>query len=194
MARATLDDGTAWAARALRAAGTPPEVAQCVARALVAAEADGLSGHGLARLPTYCGMVRSGKVNAIAVPTATWPRPGVLAIDAERGFAYPAIEIALKELPAAARAQGIALAAIRRSGHAGAIGHHVERLAEAGLVALMLANTPEAIAPWGGSRAVFGTNPIGFAAPLSGRPPVVVDLALSKVARGSVVAARAASR
>ena len=37
-------------------------------------------------------------------------------------------------------------AAIRRSNHCGAAGLHVERLAEEGLVALLLANTPEAIA------------------------------------------------
>jgi (2R)-3-sulfolactate dehydrogenase (NADP+) len=57
-------------------------------------------------------------------------------------------------------------------------------------VALFFANTPEAIAPWGGTRAVFGTNPIAFAAPLEGRAPVVIDLALSKVARGNIVAAK----
>ncbi len=55
---------------------------------------------------------------------------------------------------------------------------------------MFFANTPEAIAPWGGTRAVFGTNPIAFAAPLEGRAPVVIDLALSKVARGNIVAAK----
>jgi (2R)-3-sulfolactate dehydrogenase (NADP+) len=37
---------------------------------------------------------------------------------------------------------------------------------------------------------VFGTNPIAFAAPLEGRHPAVVDIALSKVARGSIAAAK----
>jgi (2R)-3-sulfolactate dehydrogenase (NADP+) len=124
------------------------------------------------------------------VPHVTQPRPGVLAIDAACGFAYPAIDIAIERLPAIAREQGIAAAAIARSNHAGACGRHVERLAEQGLVALFFANTPEAIAPWGGTRAVFGTNPIAFAAPLDGRAPVVIDLALSKVARGNIVAAK----
>jgi (2R)-3-sulfolactate dehydrogenase (NADP+) len=55
---------------------------------------------------------------------------------------------------------------------------------------MMFANTPAAIAPWGGAQAVFGTNPIAFACPLPGRAPVVVDLALSKVARGNILAAR----
>jgi (2R)-3-sulfolactate dehydrogenase (NADP+) len=69
-------------------------------------------------------------------------------------------------------------------------GHHVEKLAEQGLVAMLFANTPAAMAPTGGKVAVYGTNPIAFAAPLQGRAPVVVDLSLSKVARGNLVAAR----
>jgi (2R)-3-sulfolactate dehydrogenase (NADP+) len=81
-------------------------------------------------------------------------------------------------------------APIRRSHHCGAAGHVVERLAEEGLVALIFANTPAAIAPWGGSRGVFGTNPIAFSCPLEDAPPIVVDLSLSKVARGNVLAAK----
>jgi (2R)-3-sulfolactate dehydrogenase (NADP+) len=54
----------------------------------------------------------------------------------------------------------------------------------------MFANTPAAIAPWGGAKAVFGTNPIAFACPLPGKPPIVVDLSLSKIARGNILAAK----
>src|SRR3954453_4298751 len=170
--------------------GCGADNAQSVARALVAAEADGLKGHGLSRIPTYLQMVRSGKIDGIARPSSTRPRPGVLAIDAANGFAYPAIDLAVAELPALAAAQGIATASIRRSNHCGETGLPCEALARKGLVALLFANTPGAMAPWGGRRPVFGTNPIAFAAPLQGREPVVVDLALSRVARGPIVAAR----
>jgi (2R)-3-sulfolactate dehydrogenase (NADP+) len=85
---------------------------------------------------------------------------------------------------------GIAAAAIRRSHHCGVAGHPVERLAEKGLVALLFANTPAAMAPWGGRIGVFGTNPIAFAAPLASGAPIVVDLSLSKVARGNILAAK----
>ncbi len=54
----------------------------------------------------------------------------------------------------------------------------------------MFVNTPSAIAPWGGSKAVFGTNPIAFACPLPGRAPLVIDLSLSKVARGNIMTAK----
>jgi len=129
-------------------------------------------------------------VDGFATPRVSNPRPAVLAIDAAHGFAFPALDAAVAALPDLTRNQGIAAAPIRRSHHCGAAGHPVERLAEHGLLALMFANTPAAIAPWGGSRAVFGTNPIAFACPLPGRAPIVVDLSVSTAARGNILAAK----
>jgi (2R)-3-sulfolactate dehydrogenase (NADP+) len=186
----SIAEAEALVAGALVRSRTSPENAAIVASALVAAEADGLKGHGLSRVPTYAAQARVGKVDGFAKPDLARPRPAVLAVDAAHGFAYPAIGLAVAELPEVAREQGIAAAAIRRSHHCGAAGHPVERLAEAGLAAILFANTPAAIAPWGGSVGVFGTNPIAFACPLADRPPVVVDLSLSKVARGNILAAK----
>ena len=190
MATLSLDEAHELVAQALMRCRTSADNAGAVARALVAAEADGLKGHGLARVPSYAAQAKVGKVDGFATPSLARPRPGVIAIDAANGFAYQAIDAAVAALPQSARANGIAAASIRRSHHCGVVGHPVERLAEEGLVALMLANTPAAIAPWGGSRGVFGTNPIAFACPLPERPPIVVDLSLSKVARGNILAAK----
>jgi (2R)-3-sulfolactate dehydrogenase (NADP+) len=186
----SLEDARKLVAQALMRCRTGPDNAAAVARALVAAEADGLKGHGLARVPSYAAQAKIGKVDGFAAPSLSRPRPAVIAIDAGNGFAYPALDAAIAALPQAAHATGLAAASIHRSHHCGVAGHSVERLAEDGLVALMLANTPAAIAPWGGSRGVFGTNPIAFACPLPDRPPIVVDLSLSKVARGNILAAR----
>jgi len=164
--------------------------ARSVTRALIAAEMDGLKGHGLSRAPMYAAQAKVRKIDGTARPAVTRPRPGLIAIDAGYGFAFPAIELAEAELGKAARGQGTAAAAIRNSSHCGAAGHPVERLASAGLVALMFVNTPGAMAPWGGSKALFGTNPIAFACPLAGRAPLVIDLSLSKVARGNVMTAK----
>ncbi|MCZ8044514.1 MAG: Ldh family oxidoreductase [Beijerinckiaceae bacterium] len=190
MTRVSFERAEARLTDIFAAAGASPANAASVAWALVMAEADGLKGHGLSRVPTYLAMLKSGKIDGQVVPKASRPKPGVLAIDAGHGFAYPAIDLAIAEIPDLARDQGIVAAPIRRSNHCGAAGLHVERLAEQGLVALLFANTPGAIAPWGGSKPVFGTNPIAFAAPLAGREPVVIDMALSKVARGPIVAAK----
>ena len=176
-------------AGALERAGTAVSTAACVARALVAAEIDGQKGHGLSRVASYAAQVRSGKVEGQATAFARQTRAGTIAIDAGHGFAYPALDLAVARLPALARDAGIAAAGIFRSHHAGALGLVAERLAEAGLVALVLANTPSAMAPWGGRRALLGTNPIAFAAPRADASPLVIDLALSEVARGKILAA-----
>src|SRR5260370_5728582 len=110
-------------------------------------------------------------------------------IDVANGFAFPAIDLAVERLPGLASTIGIAGAGFVRSHHFGVVGRHVERLAEAGLVALAFGNTPRAIAPWGGRRALFGTSPLAFAAPHRKAPPIVIDMALSQVARGKILTA-----
>ncbi|WP_414896523.1 Ldh family oxidoreductase [Rhodovulum sp. YEN HP10] len=181
-------EAEALIARILEASGTSARNARSVARALVAAEIDGQAGHGFSRVASYAAQAGSGKVTGAACPVAV--RAGArVDIDARNGFAYPAIDLAIAELTEMAPEYGIAMAAISRSHHCGQLGAHVERLAEAGVAALMVANTPKAMAPWGGRAALFGTNPIAFAAPRPGHPPLVIDLSLSKVARGKVMAA-----
>ena len=176
-------------AAALEASSTSPANAQSVAAALTLAEIDGKKGHGLSRVPSYAGQAKSGKVQGQVSPSMSRPKPGVLAIDAGHGFAYPAFDLMLNELPSITRDQGIAMAGVYRSHHYGVAGHHVEKAADQGMVALLFGNTPVAMAPWGGKTALFGTNPIAFAAPIAGQPPLVIDLATSKVARGNIMAA-----
>lgn len=178
------------ARRALAAAGAAPAQAEPTARALVAAEAAGQGGHGLSRVPSYAAQLRTAKVRGDAAPRLAQAAPALLRVDAGHGFFYPAFDLAMPELAARARAQGIAAAAIHRSHHFGVAGQHCERLAEAGLVAFVFGNAPKALAAWGGAAPMLGTNPIAFAAPVPGAAPLVIDLALSTVARGKILAAR----
>lgn len=183
----TLDDAVDLIRRALLAAKVSDQVAASVAEALVAAEAEGQVGHGFSRLGDYVAQVRSGKINGSARITTTAVRPGSLLTDADRGFAYPALDSALDAgLPVAAEL-GIAIMAVANSHHCGALSVQVEKIARAGLIGIMVANSPKAIAPWGASRPLFGTNPIAFACPRADAAPLVIDLSLSKVARGKVM-------
>ena len=186
----TIPEAEALVTAALMRCNTGAANAAIVARALVAAEADGLKGHGLSRVPSYAAQAKIGKVDGQATPRVEHVTPALIRVDAAFGFAYPALDAAVAALIAAAPMMGIAAAAVRRSHHCGVAGHHVERLAEAGLVGMLFANTPSAMAPWGGKSAVFGTNPIAFACPLPGEAPIVIDMSLSKVARGNILAAK----
>lgn len=175
--------------KALTRHNTESSNASKVAAALLAAEIDGLSGHGLSRLPSYCAQSASGKVNGYAVPEVSQVSAAAVRVDAQQGFAYPAMELAINELETLLPMTGIATAAVTNSHHCGAAGYHVESLAQKGFIGLLFANTPKAIAPWGGQHGLFGTNPIAFAVPRQNQPPLVIDLALSKVARGKIMVA-----
>ena len=174
---------------ALQKHQTSTENAKEVADALICAEIDGQSGHGLSRVPSYILQLSSGKVDGNAKPTIVGSNGAVIRIDAKNGFAYPALSLAIKELVSCSKKYGIAVASISHSHHFGQAGRHVERLAESELIGLMFGNTPKAIPPWGGSKALYGTNPIAFSVPRSKTPPLVIDLSLSKVARGKVMMA-----
>jgi (2R)-3-sulfolactate dehydrogenase (NADP+) len=110
------------------------------------------------------------------------PRPATVVVDAGNGFCHPAFEAGLNPLVDAARTCGVGVLAIAHSYSAGVLGWFVERLAEHRLVALMFANSSSLMAPAGGVRPFFGTNPIAWAAPRRDGPPVVADLSSSAVA------------
>lgn len=186
----SLAEAEALIAAALRASRVSEAAAVSVARALVAAEAEGQVGHGFSRVADYAAQARSGKVQGHAEPVCTTVAPAALSIDAGHGFAFPALDLAISEGTRAAQEQGCVSMSIHRSHHCGALSVQVDRIAQAGLVGLMVANSPPAMAPWGAATPVFGTNPIAFSAPRAEGPPLVIDLSLSVVARGKVMHAQ----
>lgn len=170
--------------------GMPTDLAIAAAKALVLAEQDGLPSHGLSRVPFYVAQMQTGKVNASARPQVQ-QQGAVMKVDVGYGLAFAAIELAVQTLLENSRLAELGLMAIclTHSHHFGVAGHAVEAFANQGLLAFACSNTPAAIAPWGGNRALMGTNPIAFAAPRLQQPPVVIDLSLSRVARGKIMLA-----
>lgn len=172
---------------ALTSCGAAPAVAGIMARAIGAAECDGIPSHGLAYLPTYCQHLACGKVNPSASVT-TRTEGAVVRVDADAGFAHPAVAEAFAMLVPLASRHGVACAAIYNSYNCGVLGYHTEALALEGLVGLGFTNAPASIAPWGGRKAMFGTNPYSVAAP-DGRGGVafIIDQSASVVAKSEVM-------
>lgn len=178
----------ALAFEALTAAGTRPESAAPLARAIAASERDGIASHGLAYVPTYMEHVRCGKVDGQTVPTVSRPRPGAVLVDAGTGFAHPAIEAGFAALIPAARQLGVASLAIRNSYNCGVLGYHTEQLALEGLVGLGFTNAPASIAPVGGHLPVIGTNPFSLAVPDgAGGLAMLIDQSASVIAKSEVM-------
>jgi (2R)-3-sulfolactate dehydrogenase (NADP+) len=185
----TLDEATALARTALLAAGAHPRMAALTAEALVAAEAAGQGGHGLSRVPQYAAFLRNGRADGRAEPAVVAERGGAALVDARHGLAYPTLALAVEEAARRAASHGVAFVGVTNSHHSGAMGLPVSALASRGLVALAFTNSPAAMPVPGGRRPIMGTNPVAAAFPRRAAAPLVIDLALSEVARGKIMLA-----
>ncbi len=175
------------ALQALLANGVSAAQAAAIADNVTAAERDGCVSHGLFRLPGYIRSVQSLKVTRDAVPQVTDLAPAVVQVDGNNGFAPLALLMGQSRLVAKARHSGIAAMAVTRIFHFGALWVEVEALAQEGLVAFAFTQSSSAVAPAGATKPLFGTNPMAFAWPRAGRPPLVFDQASSVTARGELL-------
>ncbi len=185
----TFDELRSLVASVFERHGTTPENARIVAAVVAAAERDGSRTHGLFRMPGYVSTLKSGWVDGRAVPLVTDIAPGLVTVDASNGFAQPALAAGTPLLRKKARTQGIAAMAIRNSHHFAALWPDVEPFGEEGFISLAVVNGRSRIAPWGAKRKFFGTNPMAFACPRSGGPPLVWDQASAMVAHGEILLA-----
>lgn len=176
---------------ALAAVGTSPENAALVADSLVDANLAGHDSHGVIRLPQYIQAAQDGHVAAAASPTVTRTEAATATIDAATGWGQPGMWLATETVTELASRFGVAAAVVNRSYHIGRCAPYVERIARAGMVGIALANAAPAVAPYGGSSRVMGTNPIAWAVPRGGGlPPVCLDVATAGIAEGKLRVAR----
>ena len=165
-----------------------------VAESIRDAEAEGIHNVGLGYLPIYCDQLLCGKVNGAAQPNILSSDGAVIRVDADLGFCHTAFMSAFDHYVALTKRQGVALLSICRSDSAGVVGWFVDRLARQGLVSMIFASASPSVAPWGGTKPFFGTNPIGFGAPRAGNEPIVIDMATSATAKVNVKQAAAEGR
>lgn len=183
----SIADLTALVASALRASGGSNSQAAAAAKYLVAADAQGLETHGVARVPLYCAHVRTGRANGKAVPRIVRDSGAACLIDAETGLGFEPAELGVSEATRRAQAHGIGFAGITNGHHCGALGILLEPAAAQGMVALAFSTAPAAIPPWGGKKPLFGTNPVAAVFPRRSAPPLVIDLSLTQVTRGRIM-------
>jgi delta1-piperideine-2-carboxylate reductase len=182
----TLDQVHALAWQVLRAHGVSEDQARAIADTVTAAERDDCKSHGLFRIPGYVSSVRSGKVTPDAVPQVRELAPAILQVDGQNGFAPLALQVGRGPLAEKTRRHGIAALAVTQIYHFAALWPEVEALAEQGLVAFAFTAAMSYVAPAGGSKPLYGTNPMAFAWPRANHPPLVFDQASSASARGEI--------
>lgn len=186
LTRLTLDEVDALAFGVLCANGLSDDHARAIADTVTAAERDDAKSHGLFRIPGYVASVCSGKVTPDAVPEVRELAPAVVQVDGHNGFAPLALRVGREPLAAKAREHGIAALGLTNIYHFAALWPEVSALAEMGLAAFAFTSASSYVAPAGGVKPVYGTNPMAFAWPRANGLPLVFDQSSSASARGEI--------
>jgi LDH2 family malate/lactate/ureidoglycolate dehydrogenase len=168
--------------------------AQAVTDTVVAGERDGCHSHGMYRLLGCIETLKAGKVIPDAEPEVFDQTPSIVRVDACGGFSPLAFQAGLPVLVRKTRANGIAALAINRCVHFSALWVEIEQITDAGLVALAFTPSHATVAPAGGHKPVFGTNPVAFGWPRTGKDPFIFDFATSVIARGDIEVHRRAGK
>lgn len=169
----------------LTGAGVSPRHAGQQADVLIDAEARQVPSHGLLRLPRLIRRIAGGVADPLACGRHDWLSPSYLAVDGEQGLGPPVALHALDAIIAAAERDGVAVAAIKNNNHLGMLGFYARTVARRGLACVAMTTSEALVHPWGGNRAMIGTNPLAIAVPADPQP-LLLDMATSKISMGRV--------
>lgn len=170
--------------------GVPEADARLLADTLVQADLWGHQSHGVLRLGWYFERLRNGVMNPVTNPEMVTDAGAIAHIDGRDGVGQVLTRFATQQAIRRARAHGIAAVGVRNSNHFGTCMYYTLMGAREGCVTLLTSNGGPAMAPWGGRKKIIGTNPWSVAAPAGSKPPFVVDMANTGVARGKIYLAR----
>lgn len=143
--------------------GIPAEGAQLAARALVAAELEGHAAYGLRLVPAFAARLGAGSITTHAEPEVVHDGGSSLVLDGRNALGHLTADWALPMAIERARSHGVACVAIRNSTHFGRPAFWARQVAEAGVVGLIMTNSPARPA-------------CALAVPVRDAAPVLVDV------------------
>jgi len=178
----------------LEGAGACAQEAATVARLSVAANLAGHDSHGVIQIPVYVDRIERGHIVPRARFEVTRESATTTVVDGHWGFGYVVSQRAMRITIDKARTADVAATTVHRQSHVGRLSAYPMMAAEAGMIALMTADsgrTAKHVVPFGGREARLGTNPIAIAMPSDLDGPFVIDMATSSVAAGKIKLAQA---
>ena len=143
-------------------------------------------GQGVQQLPTYHQRIQAGVIDVDARFEISSRHGGVALADAHRGLGSVSATKAMALAVELAEAQGVGAVGVRDSTHFGIAAYYAMLALPHDLIGIAFSNAGPEIAPWGGARAVVGTNPWAVAVPAGTERPVVLDIANSTSGKGMI--------
>ncbi|TFH88236.1 Ldh family oxidoreductase [Billgrantia azerbaijanica] len=179
--RVAVADLERFIGQVLERAGADEASTEATTRALVTASRLGVDSHGLRLLPHYVRALEGGRLNGRPEMAFTRRLPATGYLDADDALGHLAGYRAMDEAVAMAEEVGVGAVAVGNSSHFGAAGCYALAAAERGLIGLAVCNSDPFVLLHDGTAPFHGTNPIAFAAPVTGQRPYLLDMATSAI-------------
>src|SRR5579871_3339689 len=172
----SVADARDLAEGALRGIGYDSEEARIIADHVIDAALCGYEYSGLAKI---LNVADSEHFKLPRRPMTALRQTDVsIAFDGGNNVGMLSLYYAAMDTIDKAAKHGIALVSVNDAWMSGRSAYYVELIANAGLVAIHTAASSKLVAPFGGAKAVLGTNPLAIAVP-SSRGPIVLDIGTS---------------
>ncbi len=156
------------------------------ANILVLGDLFGLHTHGVSRMASYGERLEHGGIKARPDIRVERVASTIARVDGDNGVGPLVGARALEAAMQMARESGTGIAFARNSNHFGPIAPYNYIAAQAGFASIIGSNSSTTIAPSGGRDARVGNSPIGFGIPHPGGRPIILDMAISVVARAKI--------
>lgn len=173
------------------ASGCSAKEAETIITRLAGANLRGHDSHGVIRVPRYVQWIDEGRQVPNQKIEVLLDQPSFAVIDGRFGFGQSIGEQTVDIGVAKAKQHGVAMTALRNSGHLGRIGDWAERAAAEGIVSIHMVNVRGSliVAPFGGIDRRGSTNPFCAGIPMPNEDPIILDFATSLVAEGKALVA-----
>jgi LDH2 family malate/lactate/ureidoglycolate dehydrogenase len=159
--------------------------ADIIAETLICADLRGVKSHGIVRLPTYVEKIEKGIVSLSEDMVFEKNNGATALLDAKNGLGQLAGYKAMHSAIDIARLYGIGMVGVKNSNHFGIASYYSLLALKEDMIGIVTTNSSPAIAPYGTTTPLLGTNPLAVAIP-SKEKPIVLDMSMSTVARGRI--------
>jgi ureidoglycolate dehydrogenase (NAD+) len=185
---------SAYCVQVLTKAGVKTAGAHIIAEVLVTTDTWGTFSHGTGALGNYVNTMKAGGIDPNATPEIVSEGEAWAQIDGNSSMGMLGSCLAMNLAIEKARKNTIAWVGVKNSSHFGAAGYYANMAPKQGMIGIAMSNAdPNMVVP-GARGSIIGNNPMAYAVPAGKENPLFLDIALSAVAAGKILAMKASGK
>jgi LDH2 family malate/lactate/ureidoglycolate dehydrogenase len=173
-------------AQTLAGVGVPSPIREIEAQVMAEADLLGVPSHGIRMLPGLVRGIRAGKTNPNPQIKILRERAATCLLDGDNGPGRFVSVQAMQHAVERAKRFGVGACVATRVAHWGRAHAYAYRATQAGCIGICTTNAIPNMLAYGSSQPLLGNNPLAISVPRGERDPIVLDMAMSQAAVGTV--------